>query len=190
MAELRDLSTSAASNTGRFPNGMQVDAVNDAARELEAMIGREFKDRTGQLVTSGTGHGYSIIPHATYTEPLGAGVVFMIRFHVANFFSATLTVQGCNPRSLSRQGGAVLSADDIAANQIVQVVFNPATDKFVCIGIGDPADQPAMPRVTKTTLPPVSDQRPVIVTDESGGAVMAFSDGSNWRRVTDRAIVS
>lgn len=28
------------------------------------------------------------------------------------------------------------------------------------------------------------------VSNESGGAVMAFSDGTNWRRVTDRAIVS
>lgn len=30
----------------------------------------------------------------------------------------------------------------------------------------------------------------IYVTDEVGGAVLAFSDGTNWRRVTDRAIVS
>ena len=30
----------------------------------------------------------------------------------------------------------------------------------------------------------------VFVTNESGGAVPAFSDGTNWRRVTDRAVVS
>lgn len=30
----------------------------------------------------------------------------------------------------------------------------------------------------------------VFVTDETGGPVPAFSDGSNWRRVTDRAVVS
>ena len=28
------------------------------------------------------------------------------------------------------------------------------------------------------------------VSDEAGGSVLAFSDGSNWRRVTDRAVVS
>jgi hypothetical protein len=28
------------------------------------------------------------------------------------------------------------------------------------------------------------------VSNESGGSVLAFFDGSNWRRVTDRAIVS
>ena len=30
----------------------------------------------------------------------------------------------------------------------------------------------------------------IYVTDDVGGAVPAFSDGSEWRRVTDRAIVS
>lgn len=30
----------------------------------------------------------------------------------------------------------------------------------------------------------------IYVTDETGGAVPAFSDGTNFRRVTDRAIVS
>lgn len=30
----------------------------------------------------------------------------------------------------------------------------------------------------------------VYVSNETGGAVPAFSDGTNWRRVTDRAIVS
>jgi hypothetical protein len=30
----------------------------------------------------------------------------------------------------------------------------------------------------------------IYVTDEAGGAVPAFSDGTNWRRVTDRAVVS
>jgi hypothetical protein len=30
----------------------------------------------------------------------------------------------------------------------------------------------------------------VYVSNESGGAVLAFSDGTNWRRVTDRVIVS
>ena len=30
----------------------------------------------------------------------------------------------------------------------------------------------------------------IYVSDESGGAVTAFSDGTNWRRVTDRAVIS
>jgi hypothetical protein len=30
----------------------------------------------------------------------------------------------------------------------------------------------------------------IYVSNETGGSVMAFSDGSNWRRVTDRAVIS
>ena len=30
----------------------------------------------------------------------------------------------------------------------------------------------------------------IFVHDETGGAVLAFSDGTSWRRVTDRAVVS
>jgi hypothetical protein len=30
----------------------------------------------------------------------------------------------------------------------------------------------------------------IFVINETGGSVPAFSDGTNWRRVTDRAIVS
>lgn len=30
----------------------------------------------------------------------------------------------------------------------------------------------------------------VYCTDEAGGATLAFSDGSDWRRVSDRAVVS
>lgn len=30
----------------------------------------------------------------------------------------------------------------------------------------------------------------IYVSNETGGAVPAFSDGTNWRRVTDRAIVA
>lgn len=45
--------------------------------------------------------------------------------------------------------------------------------------------------LTKAQLPPAS--RPgqlAYILDEAGGAVVAFSDGTSWRRVTDRAVVS
>jgi len=30
----------------------------------------------------------------------------------------------------------------------------------------------------------------IYVTDETGGAVPAFSDGADWRRMTDRVVIS
>ena len=51
--------------------------------------------------------------------------------------------------------------------------------------------QVPMPSYTVVTLPSASTAgRMIYVSNESGGAVVAFSDGSSWRRVTDRAIVS
>ena len=45
---------------------------------------------------------------------------------------------------------------------------------------------------TVSTLPTASlwERGFIYVSDETGGAIPAFSDGTNWRRVSDRAIVS
>lgn len=48
-----------------------------------------------------------------------------------------------------------------------------------------------MPQYTVAGLPsPAQDPQIVFVTDDVGGAVPAFNDGADWRRVTDRAPVS
>jgi filamentous hemagglutinin len=53
------------------------------------------------------------------------------------------------------------------------------------------ADALIVPTYTVTTLPPADPQAQIIfVSNETGGAVLAFSDGTNWRRCTDRAIVT
>lgn len=51
---------------------------------------------------------------------------------------------------------------------------------------------PTLPRyvVAQLPSPKASKNVMVIVTDESGGEVPAWSDGTDWRRVTDRAIVT
>jgi hypothetical protein len=52
-------------------------------------------------------------------------------------------------------------------------------------------DQFVLPSYTTTTLPSASVAGAMIyVTNETGGPVPAFADGTNWRRVTDRAIVT
>lgn len=48
-----------------------------------------------------------------------------------------------------------------------------------------------LPSYTVGTLPSAAGSPKLIyVSDESGGAVPAFSDGTNWRRVTDRNVVT
>ena len=44
---------------------------------------------------------------------------------------------------------------------------------------------------TVATLPSVTGrEKTILVSDETGGFTMAFTDGTNWRRVQDRSIVS
>jgi hypothetical protein len=49
-----------------------------------------------------------------------------------------------------------------------------------------------LPPYVKSALPSAAANLTgmIYVVDEVGGAVPAFSDGTNWRRVTDRAVVS
>jgi len=48
-----------------------------------------------------------------------------------------------------------------------------------------------LPTYSKSSLPSVTPAGQMIfVTDEAGGAIPAFSDGTDWRRVTDRQVVS
>ena len=51
---------------------------------------------------------------------------------------------------------------------------------------------PVITVYTVATLPTVATYAAgiIMVSDETGGYTMAFSDGTNWRRVQDRAIVS
>jgi len=51
---------------------------------------------------------------------------------------------------------------------------------------------PAAPSYTVSTVPTATGKTGamIFVSNEAGGAVIAFSDGTNWRRVTDRAIIS
>lgn len=50
----------------------------------------------------------------------------------------------------------------------------------------------ALAPYTVATLPDAAKWKRhiIIVTDESGGEVPAVSDGTDWRRTTDRAVVS
>jgi hypothetical protein len=49
-----------------------------------------------------------------------------------------------------------------------------------------------LPEYTVSTLPSAAANALcwIWVSDETGGAMAAISDGTNWRRMTDRAIVS
>lgn len=68
------------------------------------------------------------------------------------------------------------------------------TDQFQVLleEIENAINKLSLPSYTVTTVPDatLSESHLIYVSDESGGATLAFSDGTNWRRVQDRAIIS
>lgn len=59
-------------------------------------------------------------------------------------------------------------------------------------GYGTFSTPPVVPSHAVASLPSAATyvRGLIYVPDETGGPVIAFSDGTNWRRLTDRAIVS
>jgi hypothetical protein len=70
--------------------------------------------------------------------------------------------------------GTVEESATVGDFEYIKDTFGPTSDSYVVANLPDASVAGQM----------------IYVSDETGGAVMAFSDGSNWRRITDRAIVS
>lgn len=57
---------------------------------------------------------------------------------------------------------------------------------------GYTGDAVGLPSYTVAGVPSAADNTAglIYVSNETGGAVPAFSDGTNWRRVTDRTVIA
>lgn len=83
--------------------------------------------------------------------------------------------------------GADLTSSD-KATEVMQLFIDELTEKLNSNLLGD---QVQFTSYTVATLPSAATAGgQIFVSDETGGAVTAFSDGTNWRRSTDRVIVS
>ena len=108
----------------------------------------------------------------------------------------TVTIATVGTESIFTTGGdmgtvdeAVTASEDLGTiTSVVNVSYDLGT--IVVGGLIYPS-QFVLPSFIVSALPPVTPMAQMIfVPDETSGAVPAFSDGTNWRRVTDRAIVS
>ena len=76
-------------------------------------------------------------------------------------------------------------------NEFDGIQLDKASDAYRRL-IGETPAAYVLSTYTVTTLPDAAMwvRGLIYVSNEAGGAVPAFSDGTNWRRVTDRAVVS
>ena len=193
MAEINDLAITAGNNTGRFPEGMAVSAVNDAARELEAMLGRFSKDLEGANVSSGSSTAYLLNPYRSITA-LEAGLAMIWRAHTACGDEPTLAVDGLTAKNLTDANDRNLTTGDIVSGQIIVSLYNSSRDCWECIGIKN-----TLPTYTVAGLPAASVAgRIAFATDgrkngegsSSGTGVMVFADGTAWRACDTGATVA
>ena len=85
---------------------------------------------------------------------------------------------------------------DYVSNAAAEAAFLRSTDAALTYvpldGSGVMSGPLVVPTYTVATVPAAASYTGgiIYVSDESGGAVIAFSDGAAWRRLTDRVVVS
>ena len=82
------------------------------------------------------------------------------------------------------------AGDSLIASTQMQNYLDEIEQKINDSLLGDSVELPSYTVATLPAVPAVTRPGLIFVSDETGGAVPAFSDGSSWRRVTDRVIVS
>jgi hypothetical protein len=95
------------------------------------------------------------------------------RFEIAGTLEADINASGLR-----------LGSGGTRVNQFGDLATSSLSDGLVFSGTVE------VPTSTVAGVPTATAGRIAYISDESGGAVLAFADGTNWRRSTDRAIVS
>ena len=120
----------------------------------------------------------------------------MARKESADAANNTITLVQIITESIFATGGDMGTiVEAVTAQEDLGLITDAATTEIdmgtiVTSGVIYP-DTLVLPSYTVSTLPSAFPAAQMIfVTNETGGAVPAFSDGTNWRRVTDRAIVA
>ena len=82
--------------------------------------------------------------------------------------------------------------DEFKANLAVKDFFSRLVNAVYFLWADYTNGRMRFKKYTVSTLPEAAgnERRIIYVSDESGGVTLAFSDGTNWRRVQDIAVVS
>ena len=147
----------------------------------------------GNITVTGGNSAVANSISSTLTLTAGDGITI-----TANAASDTITIatSGSGDSIFATGGDMGLVTEPVTASEDLGLVTEiPPTAEFDLgtVATGGPVypSQLVIPSYTVAGLPSASPAGQLVyVSNESGGAVPAFSDGTNWRRVTDRAIVT
>jgi hypothetical protein len=152
---------------------------------------------SGGLGVAGTLNAASVKVNNAYTLPTADGTSTYVMSTNGSgqlSFVDVNTLVGSRANLAASQDFGLVSVLSTSSNDlgfIVDTVYETYDwGTIAVVGMVYP-DQLVLPSYTISTLPTVQTPGQMLyVSNESGGAVIAFSDGTNWRRVTDRVIVS
>ncbi len=134
MTELRDWSITASANTGNaadgyFKEGMAYSDVNNAAREMQAIIARDRKDRNGTIVSVGSTSSYVLAVSASLAG-FRDGDAFVFQAHAKNIGATTLQVSTLSAKPVLTTSLADLANNHIVAGGVYQVYYQSASGNF------------------------------------------------------------
>ena len=184
-----------------FAGGIRQANLSSAGLTVTANVSADYFTGNGSQLTGIRSFGNVFIQgqnpvlpdNISDTLTLVAGSGISITTDAANDSITLSTVSTSGAFSADADFGEVtdtptLTEDQGLVTDAVTISYDLGT--ISTSGVFTP-DQLVLPTYTVTTLPNASTPAQLIyVSDESGGATVAFSDGTNWRRVQDRAIVS
>ena len=122
-----------------------------------------------QFNDGGSFNGLDSFTFDKATSTLKTGIVQAVIFeHITDYGSVAETA------NMTMSFGSVTESAEKLNYEYIKEISGPTSDEYKVSNLPDASVVGQM----------------IYVGDETDGAVMAFSDGSNWRRITDRAIVS
>lgn len=127
MAEINDWNVAAANNNSTppdgFPENMDYSDVNNAAREVMAVIARFVKDANGSLVATGTANTYAVTAHAS-PGAYFTGMWLGVEINATNTGASTINVNAYGAKSIVNHAGAALAAGELVAGQIYDLRYD------------------------------------------------------------------
>lgn len=153
--------------------------INESLRRLDALVLLAVEDRDLAAPPGAPGDGARYIPAAT-ASGAWSGKENYVAHHVDGAWEFAVPRAGFlayvkdEARFCLYDGGAWIALEDTLA--------------FASLDIAGPL---GVASYTVAAVPAASvPGRIIYVSDEAGGATLAFSDGTQWRRVTDRAVIA
>lgn len=140
MAEKNDLNVTDASNTARFPEGMARAAVNNAARALEGIEARDYKDNNGSLVTAGSSTVYTVTLNSQHSAWFD-GLTFRARMDETCGATPTINPTGSTAlgaKSLYWNNGTAVASGELVENGVYDFVYKSGTDRVYVLSTTGP----------------------------------------------------